>query len=317
MTSPRVDFVINPISGRAGMARHVAELRAHLELAGFTTHCAYTQGPGDARRAAEKALEAGVRALVVVGGDGTIREAAGGVAARQGAGDSPPILIVPAGTENLLATHLKIPPDVRQMANLLHSGREVQFDELQIDNGSCVSTFLIVAGMGFDARVVRALSASRRGHIDYTSYFWPLWRTFWSYRHPRLTVEADGRIIHEGPGLAFVGGVPRYALGLRILDQAGAADGLLDVCVFECRHTCNLFRHALNVLLRRHPRSPGCVYTRAAKVVIWSDEPCEVQLDGDWALEISGRRACEPGRVGPAVTLNSTGRRVRFLAPAV
>jgi YegS/Rv2252/BmrU family lipid kinase len=313
MASSHVDIIINPVSGRSGTAARLAELCDHLKFAGFTTSCTYTRGPGDARRAAEQLREKGCRALVVVGGDGTIREAATGLAAADSTADSPPILILASGTENLLARYLKLPADPKRLADLLPAGREVPVDVLHVYSEAEAAKFLIVAGIGFDAEVVRALSASRRGHIDYASYFWPIWRTLCSYNHPRLTVEADGKIIHEGPGLAFVGGLPRYALGMRILDRSGAADGLLDVCVFECRHLGQLVRHSLNVLLRRHPESSGCAYTRAAKIIIRSDQPAGIQLDGDWAMGFPLR---QPGRPAQCMTFQSTGRQVRFLAPA-
>ena len=77
--------------------------------------------------------------------------------------------------------------------------------------------FMIVCGIGFDARVVERLAAVRRGHIGYRHYVGPLWHTFRHHEFPPLNVEADGQPLFEGRGMVFVGIQPRYSLGLRLL----------------------------------------------------------------------------------------------------
>jgi diacylglycerol kinase (ATP) len=137
--------------------------------------------------------------------------------------------------------------------------------------------------VGFDAEVVRLVHGARRGHITHSSYIWPILRTLWTYRHPRVRVETAEGVLFEGHGMVFVGNIPRYAIGLRLVPQADPCDGLLDVCVFECDSRLGLLRHAFNTLLRRHIGSRGVRYARTVRVSVSADRGVDVEVDGDLA----------------------------------
>ncbi|MFH1419597.1 MAG: diacylglycerol kinase family protein [Planctomycetota bacterium] len=290
----RILVVVNPVSGRGKRRETLASLIRRLREAGCSVVVLETAKPGDARAAAAQSCRDGCDVLIVAGGDGTINEAVRGLV-----DESPPILIVPMGTENILAKYLGLPTDCAGLLEVLREGRSVQLD-VATRNGD---RFLLVAGVGFDAQVVREVSRVRKGHISYFSYLGPLWRTFWSYRHPRLRVDCDGEPIFDGEGLVLLGNVPRYAMGLRVLSRAVPDDGLIDACVFECPRRVSLLRHALNVLLRRHPGRPGVVYRQAKTVRVASDEQVPVEVDG----EVGGWLPAE-------FTITET--RARFLVPA-
>lgn len=275
----KIHLIVNPVSGRSGRGRIIRRIGESLNAGGGLLTLHETRKSGDCHEFARQAAEAGADALIVVGGDGTICEAAGGVFSALGGTPGCPILVVASGTENLLAKYLGIPADADALLGILHEGRAVTMDLAFMND----RPFLMVAGMGFDAEVVRRLSASRRGHISYLSYAGPLWRTFWSYKHPEVSVEVDGSLVFEGRGMVFVGNIPRYAIGLRLLAKASPFDGLLDVCVFECAWQATLLRHSLNVLLRRHIATSGVVYRQARRVVVRSARAVDVELDGDLA----------------------------------
>lgn len=228
-------------------------------------------------------------------------EAAGGVhSARTRKPSGSPILVVPSGTENILAKYLDVRGNAERLRQILHDGKAVSLDLALRDR----RPFLLVAGIGFDAEVVRRLAEDRDGHISYLSYSAPLWRTFWSYRHPQVSVEADGAVVFEGRGMVFIGNVPRYALGLQLLQKASPFDGLLDLCVFECTSQAGLLRHSLNVLLRRHVGTEGVVYRQARNIRVWSKEAIDVELDGDFAGSLPATFEILPAAVQFQVAAN-------------
>lgn len=245
-----------------------------MKSAGYDVSVYHTKGPGDARTAAIRSRDEGCGLLVVSGGDGTISQVVDGL----GSCDIP-ILAVPGGTANLLAKYFGTRLNEDWLWEVFTTGREVYLDVVLRND----THFLMVAGAGFDAEAVRILSERRRGHISYLSYVRPIWQTFWHYRDPKLWVEVDGQVVHEGPGLALIGNIPRYATGLHIFSRAVPNDGLLDVCVFRCQNRVSLLYHAIKVLLQSHDGSSGVVYKQARHVRIWSDDRVPVQLDGDFA----------------------------------
>lgn len=271
MNDSPIHIIVNPHSGYGGQKLHLAELCNELRLAGRSTVEYVTKSSGDAtRRAREIVSDASV--VVAWGGDGTVNEVANGLA-----GSSVAMMVVRAGTENLLANELGIPRNVAAQAQVILEGRTMDFD-IGLINGQ---SFHSILGVGFDAEVVRRLSMGRVGHISHLSYFWPIWRTFWEHDFPDLHITADGEEVFHGKGLAFVGNISRYSVGLRICRHAKFDDGLLDLVVFKCSERSGLVLHAAWTMLRLHPLKGNVIYRLARKIHIESAEKIPCELDGD------------------------------------
>lgn len=185
---------------------------------------------------------------MVVGGDGTVNEVLQAVGPER-----PAVLIVPAGTENVLAKYLGLTTSPRLLWNVIRDGWAVRFD-LGVTG---TRRFSMLASVGFDAAIVHALHAERSGNITHLSYFWPIWRQFWQYAWPVLSVTADGEEVFRGRGMIIVGNISRYALGLRICSEAIPTDGMLDLFVMECESRWELLKWAVAVALRMHKHCTG------------------------------------------------------------
>lgn len=270
--SKRVLAIVNPISGRRNMAPVVRTIGRLLEKAGSTLHAEATTRAGEASELAAAAADR-FDAVLVVGGDGTVCEVVNGLIERP-----LPIVILRTGTENLLAHELNMPVDPAEVARTLLTGESFPCDVGEA-NGR---RFLAVCGVGFDAEVVARLTRIRRGHITHADYFWPIWRTFWGHRFPHLEVEADGEAVFSGQGMAFVGIISRYSLGMRLLGSARYDDGLLDLCVLPCKGRWELIDHAARVVRGVHRDRTGVVYRQVREVRITSgQEAVPVEIDGD------------------------------------
>ncbi len=288
-----VHVILNPQSGYGGSKALVGELRVALRSAGWTVREHRTRWPKDATDYAASVVD-DAAAVVVWGGDGTVNEVTNALA-----GTDVPILPCPAGTENLLCKELRIPLHPRRLADALKTGNLVDCD-VGLINGR---RFLLIIGIGFDGEVVRRVTAGRTGHISHLSYFWPIWRTFWEHDFPRMRVVADGEEIFDDYGLAFIGNISRYAVGLRICCDAAYDDGKLDLVIFRCRKQSRLVLHAAWTLLRRHPLKGDVVYRQIENCRIETDPPVACQADGD---------------MGPAtpIEVGVDPKRVKLLIPA-
>ncbi len=281
-----VAFIVNPIAGRTKAGAVVADVARRLSRIGATVRILRTSQPGHAV-ALSRELPDDVEAVVAVGGDGTAREVTEGRIGRP-----LPIILLPAGTENLLARHLGFTATSECVWSCVQSGRVRPFDV----GTASGRHFLCVSGVGFDAEVVQRVTRRRRGHITRADYLWPTWRTFWEYRFAPIRVSVDGRVCFEGPGLVIVGNIPLYGMGLRILRDARDDDGLLDVCVYPCRWQAELLRHSVNTLLRRHVEQRDVVYTLARDVLVESSDSLALEADGDCAGTLPARMGILPGQ---------------------
>lgn len=291
-----VHLIINPRSGYGGSNLLLRDLRAELRRNGFEVVEHVTRFRRDA---AEYACGLGknASAAVVWGGDGTVSEVASGLV-----GTDVALLPCMAGTENLLAKELRIPRNPLKLVDALNNGRLAAAD-VGLVNGR---EFLLIIGVGFDGEVVRRISASRSGHISHLSYFWPMWRTFWEHDFPLLRISADGEDVFADYGLAFVGNISRYAVGLRICRDAVFDDGLLDLVVFSCREQTALMLHAAWTLLRRHPLKGDVIYRRVRGVRIASEGPAACQVDGDVGPQLPLEISLAQGRVNIIVPKQQT-----------
>jgi len=249
----------------------LSELRALLRQSDWKLVEHTTRWAGDAMQYAAD-VRHDAAAVIVWGGDGTMNEVTNALA-----GTDVPVLPCPAGTENLLAKELHISLYPPRLVDSLKNGRIIDCDVGRVNGRN----FLLIIGVGFDGEVVRRLSSVRTGHISHLSYFWPLWRTFWEHNFPRMRIITDGEMIFDDFGLAFIGNISQYAVGLRICSNARFDDGLLDLVVFRCRERTGLMLHAAWTLLRRHPLKGDVLYSHAKRIIIETDRPVACQVDGD------------------------------------
>ena len=265
-------IIVNPKSGSARGWPVYCRLKADLGQMGYQSSVWPTQRPGHGHELAMQARDQ-ADLVAVVGGDGTVAEVANGLAHSKA-----PLLIVPTGTENIIASELGFSNASDHIKHLLRHGQTHPVD-LGCVNGRY---FLAILGVGFDADVIHRVHADRQGHITHLSYFWPIWRTFWEYDFGPVQVQADGQELFDGPALVFVGNTARYAVGLRILRDARFDDGLLDLCVFPCKWQGGLLLHSANTLLKIHPERRSVIYRRCRKIEIRSaKKTMRMQIDGD------------------------------------
>jgi diacylglycerol kinase (ATP) len=269
-----ITYIVNPKAGASGSEAVGRWFEQYLVDRGFDVKLSLTTSLADAcNLATDAAVDYDCAMAVVVGGDGTVREVAHGLE-----GSDKPLLIVPSGTENLLANELGFDERLKTVIKAFEAGCIRPLD-LGNANGKC---FTSIVGFGFDGRVVERVSRHRRGHIDYFDYFWPIWRTFWSYEFHPMKVEVDTEVIFDGRGLVFVGNISRYALGLKISANANFGDGLLDVCIYKCACRSHLVKHSVMTVLKQHTHCRDVIYRQGKKITVSSDSVnIKTEIDGD------------------------------------
>ncbi|HVT89648.1 MAG TPA: diacylglycerol kinase family protein [Tepidisphaeraceae bacterium] len=220
-------------------------------------------------------------AMIVVGGDGTLRAA---IQRMLSFGNIPPVLTIPFGTANLMARHLKLEWNEKilpeQVVAALRANKVTSLDVAKANE----QLFLLMAGVGIDAAVVHELDRLRTGPINYASYALPALEAMRSYDYPSLRVTIDGKcVLKNEPAMAFVGNVREYGTGFPILTKAQSDDDVLDVCVLPCPSRRRVVRLLMAVASGDHLHEEGVIYAQGRQVQIESAQPVPVQLDGDAA----------------------------------
>jgi diacylglycerol kinase family enzyme len=274
---PWIGIVANRGSGIGRGRRLVEQLVVELRRLSLPAEVAWTPEARSAlvRRAAR---EGNCRCLVAVGGDGT-------VAALLNERPGPPLTVMPAGTENLVARHFGLRRDPHGLARTIAAGWTVP-----VDVGQTIGRrFLLMAGFGFDADVVTRHHHGRVSHsgrvrpTNRLAYVEPILRASFSYRFPTISV----RIVDPGAEetlrgtTVFIFNLPRYALGLPFVPVAREDDGWLDLIVFRHPGPFRALFYLWKVFCGVHLDDPSVYHRRVRKVIVTARERIPVQLDGD------------------------------------
>lgn len=225
--------------------------------------------PGRTQTAA--AVDAGAEIVFVAGGDGTILSAVSALV-----GTDTAMAVLPAGTGNLLAANLGLSTDLLAGLEVALEGGLRRLDVGEVDG----QYFTVMAGMGFDARMLDATSDTAKARIGWPAYLLGALRHL-TDRRMKVTVRVDGgEPIRRRAQTVLVANVGRMQGGVRLLTEAKPDDGLLDVAILTPR----TLRHWLALgwaVLRRKERVPSMDVFRGARVEVASDRVQPRQLDGD------------------------------------
>ena len=273
-------FVVNPISGgaRHGLAR-AACLEA-LGAAGVEVEVLELPGPGETARAIGEYQGVDFEALLAGGGDGTVREVAE-VASRL----ELPLGIIPLGTSNSVARELGLPLDPVKAARVAAAGKVRVVDMAQAGP----ARFLLCAGVGFDAEVIRRVHAGRRGGISVLSYVPRALSAFFSYPFPGVDVVVDGVPAPPGATQVVIANARVWGGWFHLAREARIDDGLLDVVLFYGGRF-SLTRQVIRAFFKRPmlPRrgrdsGPGAIEMQGHEVFIPGSPAAPFQIDGDMA----------------------------------
>jgi diacylglycerol kinase family enzyme len=248
-----------------------------------------TQRSGHATELCREAATEGYDVVVAFGGDGTINEAANGLA-----GSDTPLTCLPGGATNVYPRILGIPNDVvdatehlLRIADDWHP-RWVDLGEV---NGRA---FTFAAGAGLDASVVRRVDAhprlkARYGPMFYTSSAVGVFLRRYVVNPPRLIAEIDGKEI-SGVS-AFIQNADPYTYfrttPIELVDGLELDSGHLGGAILERASPIDiptvLFRAlSSRAKIDRHRRVTG--FNGVDRVVVRAADGREVpvQVDGDF-----------------------------------
>lgn len=320
-----VAFVANPTKPGVAALRDAAvqacAARYLPEPMWFET-TAEDPGVGQTR----EAIARGAQLVVAVGGDGTVRAVAEGVAGTDAA-----MALVPQGTGNLLARNLDLPlGDVDALLRIALTGTDrpidvgwltVVRDEAQVSDDIAEADpravapqetppearesarehiFLVISGLGFDAAMVADADEELKAKVGWIAYFVAGIKHLHA-RRLRLQMSLD-----DSPWFnvrlrsVLIGNCGKLPGGVVLLPDAVLDDGWLDVAAIDTRvgllGWTQLFGE---VALQRFgvrtrlPNKAGRIdHARTREVRVRTREAQAVQVDGDIigrAFEISAR----------------------------
>lgn len=320
-----VAFVANPTKPGVGEMRDAA-VRAcatrYLPEPMWLDTTVEDPGIGQAREAVAR----GAKVVVAVGGDGTVRAVAEGLAGTDAA-----MGLIPQGTGNLLARNLDLPlNDIDELMRIALTGNErhidvgwltVKRDESMVDDDIAQADpaaaspektppdvgevardhiFLVIAGLGFDAELFEDTDEELKAKVGWLAYLLAGVKNIGD-RRMRVEISYDGSSWHrERLRSVLIGNCGKLQGGIVLMPEAQLDDGWLDVATMDARAGVFGWLQLIGeVTIQRFgmktelPNKAGRMdVMRVQRLGVRSPEPQKIQVDGDTigeAMEVAAR----------------------------
>lgn len=206
-----IGIIFNPSSGRGRAEGLAHSLYAALEKRGVKSEIARSEKRYDPRIIDE--FLASLKALYVIGGDGTLMDLLPAVS-RIGV----PLYMVPAGNESLFARHFEMTRDIDAASRAIDRTPTHHYYGMVGDN-----PFFTMVSLGLDSLIIERISRSRTGPIGRRGYVLPALLSAARFRQPKVVLRVDGKVMIDGePGYVIIANNPEYAMGLNPVREAAS-----------------------------------------------------------------------------------------------
>jgi YegS/Rv2252/BmrU family lipid kinase len=273
----------------------LGELRAELNNSGVEDPLWYEVPKSrKAPKVAKRAVKEGAELVFVWGGDGMVQRCVDALA-----GSGVTIAILPAGTANLLASNLGVPKKLAEAVAIGMHGQSRALD-VGVVNGE---RFVVMAGAGLDARMIRDADGSMKNHFGRAAYVWTGAKAMRG-APTRVKVRVDGKTWFVGKAACvLVGNVGTVTGGLEVFDSAEPDDGWLDLGVVTAEGAVQWLRVLARMAAGQTEKSPLTQITRGHRINIRLDRKTPYELDGGDRPPASKLKVrIEPGAISVRVS---------------
>lgn len=222
MTTPlSILFIINPVSGTVKKSDVEQLIENYLDTQKFVYTIKYTEYHLHAFEIAKQEAN-NYQIIVAVGGDGTVHEVGLGLI------HTNTILgIIPMGSGNGLARHLKIPMSTKNAILLLNNFKSKLIDTVKIND----TYFLGAGGIGFDAHISNLFAKSKeRGFITYLQLSI---KEFFNYKETNYQLTIDDKIMYKKAFLITFANSNQYGNNAFIAPNAIIDDGWISMVIVK------------------------------------------------------------------------------------
>ena len=298
----RTFLVVNPRSSNGETGRRWPDISAAVLKTLGDCSSAFTETPMHAAALTARALEAGYRCIVSVGGDGTLNEVVNGFFQVKG---GPPaeatLAVIPRGTggdfrrsfgwtTDLRAACARIrgeatrPLDVGRLSFIDNEGRPAQ------------RYFVNVASFGVSGRVDREVNRASKGLGGKATFFLASVKAMWRFRDQRVRLRADaGAWTEERVTTVAVANGQYFGGGMRVAPTADPCDGRFEVTVWSGYTLLDFALKSRRIYDGTHVQLPGTRTFSARLLEAESEEEVLLDVDGEQPGRLPVREELRPG----------------------
>jgi diacylglycerol kinase family enzyme len=287
----RMLVIVNPYA--TTVSDRLKNLVVYALQSRYAVEAVVTEKQGHATQICREAASEGYDVVVAFGGDGTVNEAANGLA-----GSAAPLTALPGGATNVWCRTVGIPNDVVDATeHLLRMADD--FRPRPVDLGRANDRhFVFASGVGLDASVVERVDAHpyRKARFGPWYYTYAAIATFtrrYLVGAPRVRVEVAGRsveavtvVVQNSDPFTYFASRP-----IRVCEGTGLNTGTLSLAALERATPLEVPTLLLRVFsgraetVVRHRQVQSLPEVSSARVESADGRPLPLEVDGDYVGE--------------------------------
>ncbi|MGM9924878.1 MAG: diacylglycerol kinase [Bacillus sp. (in: firmicutes)] len=271
----RARLIYNPTSGREAIRKHLPDVLAKLEAAGYEASCHATTGAGDATEAARIAIERKYDIVIAAGGDGTIYEVVNGLAEAE---YRPKLGIIPVGTTNDFARAIHVPRSIDEAVDIITAGNTMPIDIGKMND----KYFINIAGGGRLTELTYEVPSKLKTMLGQLAYYLKGIEMLPSIKATHVKIEYDGKLF-EGEIMLFLVANTNSVGGFeRLAPDASLNDGMFTLLILKKTNLAEFIRIASLAIRGEHTKDPNVIYVKANRIKVTSTEKMQLNLDGEY-----------------------------------
>ncbi len=240
----KILFIINPISGIGKKGKLPSLIEKYIDKDRFDFEIKTTEYRKHAKQLAYQSAMDGFDIVCAVGGDGSVHEVGTALI-----GTNTKLAIIPAGSGNGLARHLKIPLNVRKAILTINEMNTIKMDTVLVND----KPFLNAGGYGFDAIIAKRFDENKkRGFANYVKL---VFREFLKYNPINVTIDVNGEVKKLPVLLCTIANASEFGNGFCVSPKSDVTDGKIELCLLKPFHIWNAPKLAYQFFNKKTDRS--------------------------------------------------------------
>jgi diacylglycerol kinase (ATP) len=266
----KILFIINPKAGMRAKKLIPDLIKKYVDESKIDFEIAYTEFAWQAIELAANAVKKNYDSVIAIGGDGSVNEIAQSLVH-----SNTSLGIIPFGSGNGLARHLKIPLKIKKAIDVINKGSTISIDVCKWND----KFFFSNAGVGFVSAVVHTFKDTNfRGFFGYSFH---VLRNTINFKSTFYKLDLDEKKLEGNFMLVSVANSNQFGYEFKISPEANLQDGLMNVVIVKKIPKWKFPSLLLALTFRTLHRNSNVLIYPAKKIIIESEGKHPAQLDGD------------------------------------
>ncbi len=265
----KILFIINKHSGTGYRPDVESKILSHCEKINIDARIEFTKERGHATALAKAAAIESYTQVFAVGGDGTINEVAKGLIHTKTA-----LGVIPRGSGNGLARHLRIPLDLPQALKVIEA-KSIAIDTFSLNERLSVN----VSGIGFDGYIANLFGKNgKRGLINYGRL---VMQEFTSFKEFEFNISVANKSWSGKSFIIAIANSSQYGNNARIAPMASMQDAQLNACFIRKMSALQSLGFFYKMFNSKLEESQWIKYLQCDSIIVETSKEVPYHIDGE------------------------------------